>query len=78
MGCPGVVYVDSGVDELDDDGAELEEALDVMPAIDMETLNDMDLIDSLGAATELRLVWDVDWFAYDDAEELLVQEPYIV
>ena len=59
----------------------LEAALEVMPAIDMETVNDMELIGPLEATTALMLVWDVDWFMYNgfcDADELAEQEPYVL
>ena len=78
MGCPGVVYVDNGVDELNRDEAELGRALDVMPAIDIETLSDMELVGALEAATALKLATDDDWFMYDGGEELLEQVPYVV
>ena len=78
MGCPGVVYVDNGDNELEGDEAALDNALDVMPAIDIDTLKEIELTGSLEAPTELKLVWDVDWFMYDGVEELPVQEPYVV
>ena len=75
MGCLGVVYADNVAVKLIEDEAVIDEALDVMPAIDMDTLKDMELIDSLVVAIELMLIRDVDWFMY---EALPVHEPYSV
>ena len=75
MGCPGVVYADKVADKLIEDEAVIDEALDVMPAIYMDTLRDIKLIDSLVVAIEPMLVRDVDWFIY---EALPVHEPYSV